>query len=192
MLDQQIGKLDGAVQQAAEQHAKARLLMTQPGVGPSTALTFVPTIGDVSRFRRKQMASYLGLIPWEESSGGGRSWARSPSRATGWCASTGCCAPRSGRIDGWGNEFHGSVIHGEISRVLVLSLLGELRGADALPGDLCADTDFALIEGHPRLCGLLLIGYLYGITSERRLVEELSMHLPMPTSGLANVAVHVR
>ena len=42
------------------------------------------------------------------------------------------------------------------------------------------------------LLRILLIGYLYGITSERRLVEELSMHLPMPTSGLANVAVHVR
>src|SRR5882724_9391914 len=30
MLDQQIGKLDGAVQHAAEQHPQARLLMTQP------------------------------------------------------------------------------------------------------------------------------------------------------------------
>jgi len=45
--------------------------MTQPGVGPNTALAFVLTIGDVSRFRRgKQIASYLGLIPREESSGG--------------------------------------------------------------------------------------------------------------------------
>jgi transposase len=71
MLDQQIGKLDGAVQQAAEQHAQARLLMTQPGVGPNTALAFVLTIGDASRFPRgKQVASYLGLIPREESSGG--------------------------------------------------------------------------------------------------------------------------
>jgi transposase len=71
MLDQQVGKLDGAVQSAAEQHAQARLLMTQPGVGPNTALAFVLTIGEVSRFRRgKQVASYLGLIPREESSGG--------------------------------------------------------------------------------------------------------------------------
>jgi transposase len=36
---------------AAEEHAPARLLMTQPGVGPVTALAFVLTIGDVSRFR---------------------------------------------------------------------------------------------------------------------------------------------
>jgi len=71
MLDQQIGKLDGAVQRAAEEHPQARLLMTQPGVGPNTALAFVLTIGEVSRFPRgKQVASYLGLIPREESSGG--------------------------------------------------------------------------------------------------------------------------
>jgi transposase len=71
MLDQQIGKLDQAVQQAADQHPQAQLLMTQPGVGPNTALAYVLTIGDVSRFPRgKQVASYLGLIPREESSGG--------------------------------------------------------------------------------------------------------------------------
>ena len=45
--------------------------MTQPGVGPNTALAFVLTLGEVSRFERgKQVASYLGLIPREESSGG--------------------------------------------------------------------------------------------------------------------------
>ncbi len=71
MLNQQIGKLDQAVQHAADEHPQARLLMTQPGVGPNTALAFVLTIGDVSRFPRgKQVASYLGLIPREESSGG--------------------------------------------------------------------------------------------------------------------------
>src|ERR1017187_4744804 len=71
MLDQQVGKLDGAVQRAAEESPQAKLLMTQPGVGPDTALAYVLTIGDVSRFRRgKQVASYLGLIPREESSGG--------------------------------------------------------------------------------------------------------------------------
>ncbi len=71
MLNQQIGKLDQAVQHAADEHPQARLLMTQPGVGPNTALAFVLTIGDVSRFPRgKQVASCLGLIPREESSGG--------------------------------------------------------------------------------------------------------------------------
>ena len=71
MLDEQIGKLDRAVQLAAAEHPQAQLLMTQPGVGPNTALAYVLTIGDVTRFPRgKQVASYLGLIPREESSGG--------------------------------------------------------------------------------------------------------------------------
>ena len=71
MLDEQIEKLDGAVQQAAEENSQSKLLMTQPGVGPNTALAFVLTIGEVSRFPRgKQVASYLGLIPREQSSGG--------------------------------------------------------------------------------------------------------------------------
>ena len=59
------------MEQAAFAHAQARLLMTQPGVGPITALAFVLTIGEVSRFQHSgQVASYLGLIPREHSSGG--------------------------------------------------------------------------------------------------------------------------
>ena len=48
------------------------------------------TMGDVSRFARgKHVASYLGLIPREHSSGAdGRNWARLPSRATACCE---CC-----------------------------------------------------------------------------------------------------
>jgi len=71
MLNEQIGSLDLAVGEAAEQNEKAKLLMTQPGVGPITSLAFVLTMGDVRRFQRgKQVASYLGLIPREYSSGG--------------------------------------------------------------------------------------------------------------------------
>ena len=70
-LDGKIDLLDQAVVEVAEKNEKARLLMTQPGVGPITALAFVLTLGDVSRFPRgKQVASYLGLIPREYSSGG--------------------------------------------------------------------------------------------------------------------------
>lgn len=72
-LNSQIQQLDEAVAVAAQQHRQARLLMTQPGVGPVTALAFVLTIGDVSRFARsRKLASYLGLIPSEYSSGGKR------------------------------------------------------------------------------------------------------------------------
>src|SRR5271169_4985132 len=49
-LNRQVEQLDQAVKQAAEQHPQAQLLMTQPGVGPVTALGFVLTIGDVARF----------------------------------------------------------------------------------------------------------------------------------------------
>ena len=71
MLDEQIAPLDRAVAEAALKDEKARLLMTQPGVGPITSMAFVLTIGDVTRFARgKQVASYLGLIPREYSSGG--------------------------------------------------------------------------------------------------------------------------
>jgi transposase len=73
LLDQQIQSLDLAVAEAAEKDPQARLLMTQPGIGPVTSLAFVLTMGDVSRFPRgKQVASYLGLIPREYSSGGHR------------------------------------------------------------------------------------------------------------------------
>jgi transposase len=71
MLNEQIAPLDQAVAEAAQKDEKARLLMTQPGVGPITSMAFVLTMGDVSRFPRgKQVASYLGLIPREYSSGG--------------------------------------------------------------------------------------------------------------------------
>jgi transposase len=70
-LDQQIAPLDQAVQQAAQRDKMALLLQTQAGVGPITALAFVLTVGDVSRFpSAKQVASYLGLIPRERSSAG--------------------------------------------------------------------------------------------------------------------------
>src|ERR1700737_2052022 len=71
MLDERIAPLDQAVEESAMQNEKARLLMTQPGVGPITAMAFVLTMGDVHRFPRgKQVASYLGLIPREYSSAG--------------------------------------------------------------------------------------------------------------------------
>src|SRR5207302_1914642 len=63
--------LDKAVKAEAQRDKMALLLQTQPGVGAITALAYVLTLGDVSRFPRgKQVASYLGLIPREHSSGG--------------------------------------------------------------------------------------------------------------------------
>jgi transposase len=63
--------LDEAVEQEAQRRPEVVRLRTHPGVGPITALAFVLTIGDPTRFRcGKQVASYLGLIPAEDSSGG--------------------------------------------------------------------------------------------------------------------------
>src|SRR5215467_8845033 len=70
-LDEQIRQLSQKVVGEAEKRAGARLLMTHPGVGPQTALAFVLTIGEVERFANaKCVASYVGLIPAEYSSGG--------------------------------------------------------------------------------------------------------------------------
>ena len=70
-LDGRVEELDTAVAEAAKSDRQAQLMMTQPGVGPVTALAFAVTIGDASRFASSgQVASYLGLIPREHSSGG--------------------------------------------------------------------------------------------------------------------------
>ena len=63
--------LDQALEQEAGRRPEVVRLMTHPGVGKVTALAFVLTIGDPARFEcGKQVASYLGLIPAEDSSGG--------------------------------------------------------------------------------------------------------------------------
>jgi transposase len=70
-LEKQVGELDQAVRTEAERRPTVRLLMTHPGVGPVVGLAYVLTIGPAARFARgKQVASYLGLIPREHSSGG--------------------------------------------------------------------------------------------------------------------------
>jgi transposase len=70
-LEASIGELDRAVAEQVHTRPAARRLMTHPGVGPVTALAFALTMGPAERFQRgKQVASYLGLIPSEHSSGG--------------------------------------------------------------------------------------------------------------------------
>jgi transposase len=72
-LDPAIAELDRAVLEAAKCREDAVLLMTHPGIGPNTALAFVLAIGPIARFPcSKKIASYLGLNPSEESSGGRR------------------------------------------------------------------------------------------------------------------------
>lgn len=65
-----IDALDQQVSEVAQQRPGARRLMTHPGVGPVTALATEVFLGDPSRFAdAKAVASYVGLIPSEYSSG---------------------------------------------------------------------------------------------------------------------------
>ena len=76
MLDQlnpTIAELSQAIEQEAKKCPQARRLMTHPGVGALTALAFVLIIGNTERFQcGKRIASYLGLVPLEKSSGNRR------------------------------------------------------------------------------------------------------------------------
>jgi transposase len=70
-LTPQIAELSQAIEQEAERRPEVQRLMTHPGVGPITALAFVLVLGTPDRFRcGKQVGSYLGLIPCEDSSAG--------------------------------------------------------------------------------------------------------------------------
>src|SRR6202166_4140635 len=69
-LNPMIAELTQAIEQEAEKNPAAQRLRTHPGVGALTALAFVLIIGDSERFHcGKQIASYLGLVPLEDSSG---------------------------------------------------------------------------------------------------------------------------
>jgi transposase len=66
-------ELSQAIEQEVEKWPEAQRLKTHPGVGALTALAFVLIIGRAKRFGSgKQVASYLGLVPLEESSGNRR------------------------------------------------------------------------------------------------------------------------
>jgi len=66
-----IQELTRAVEQEARKRPEVLRLMTHPGVGPLTALAFVLIIGTPERFPcGKQIGSYVGLIPEEDSSAG--------------------------------------------------------------------------------------------------------------------------
>jgi len=71
-LEAPITELDRAFLVEAERREDTVRLMTHPGIGSVNALAFVLAIGRVTRFRRKRVASYLGLNPSDESSGGRR------------------------------------------------------------------------------------------------------------------------
>jgi len=72
-LNPAIAELTQAIEREVENYPAAQRLKTHPGVGMLTALAFVLILGDAERFPcGKQVASYLGLVPLEDSSGNRR------------------------------------------------------------------------------------------------------------------------
>jgi transposase len=68
-LNKQIKRADAELVALAEKHPVCQRLMTIPGVGPLTAVYFVATIDDVTRFPNAHaVESYLGLTAGERSS----------------------------------------------------------------------------------------------------------------------------
>ncbi len=69
-LQKRIQELDKEVDVQARQRPHARRLLTHPGVGAVTALATEVFLGDPKRFATaNQVASYIGMIPCEHSSG---------------------------------------------------------------------------------------------------------------------------
>jgi transposase len=70
-LQVEIGELNRRVEEEVRKRPPAVRLTTHPGVGPITALAMVLTLGPAERFASgKDVGSYFGLIPKEDSSGG--------------------------------------------------------------------------------------------------------------------------
>jgi transposase len=69
-VDATVADLTASIEQEAGKRPEVVRLMTHPGVGALTALAFVLILGTPERFvRSKEVSSYLGLVPTEESSG---------------------------------------------------------------------------------------------------------------------------
>jgi len=69
-LNKQIAEADKELEELAKKDEICRILMTTPGVGPVTSMSFRAAIDDIERFKSAHaLESYLGLTPGESSSG---------------------------------------------------------------------------------------------------------------------------
>jgi transposase len=83
-IEQQVDDLNRKVMRLARDDAQVRRFMTAPGVGPITALCFLATIDDPTRFKRsRSVGAYVGLTTRRYASG-----------ETDW----------TGRISKWGDK----------------------------------------------------------------------------------------
>ena len=70
-LTAQIARFDATIKQIASEDQVCRRLMTVPGVGPNVSLAFASLVDDISQFPdAEQLASYLALVPGENTTGG--------------------------------------------------------------------------------------------------------------------------
>jgi transposase len=117
-----IEELTRAVEQEAKKRPEVLWLMTHLGVGPLTALAFVLIIGTPERFKcGKQIGSYVGLIPSEDSSAGHQRLRNITSKAVLCCVSC-------------GEKQHNFRIGIEVLRYSkrTAKLLGDLRAEDEI------------------------------------------------------------
>jgi transposase len=70
-MDERIVGYKDKIEAISQQHDACRLLKTIPGIGPLTSTALVAAVGDVSVFKNgREMASWLGLVPRQHSTGG--------------------------------------------------------------------------------------------------------------------------
>jgi transposase len=70
-LDREVSELEQQSQQWHRSNDASRKLAKIPGIGPLTASALVASVGDANSFRNgRQVASWLGLVPKQRSSGG--------------------------------------------------------------------------------------------------------------------------
>src|SRR5712671_1808850 len=71
VLDERIGGYDREIEAQAKLCEPAQRLMKIRGIGPTTALAIVATVGDAREFKNgRQFAAWIGLVPGQYSTGG--------------------------------------------------------------------------------------------------------------------------
>lgn len=71
LLDERIGSYDKEIEAQARLSEPARRLMQIRGLGPTTALAIVATVGNAREFRNgRQFAAWIGLVPGQYSTAG--------------------------------------------------------------------------------------------------------------------------
>ena len=98
-IERQIAELDRKVLRLARNDAQVRRFMTAPGVGAITALCFLATIDDPTRFKRsRSVGAYVRLTTGRYASGELTGPAESRNAAISRCEVTStrqpmCCSP---------------------------------------------------------------------------------------------------